>query len=88
MLGTLEEYQKRDWKSHVPSLVHAYNATLYSSTGYSAYFLMFGRHPRLAIDAFLELCPDALSCTDKTEYVIKLCERLHYAYEKAKEEAS
>ena len=88
MLGTLEEYQKSDRKSHVPSLVHADNATLHSSTGYSSYFLMFGRHPRLAIDAFLGLSPDALSCTDKTEYVRKLCERLHYADQKAKEETS
>ena len=87
MLGTLEEYQKSDWKAHVPSLVHAYNATIHSSTGNSPYFLMFGRHPRLAIDAFLGLSPDALSCKDKTEYVRKLRERLHYAYQKAREEA-
>lgn len=61
MLGTLEEYQKSDWKAHVPTLVHAYNATFHDSTGYSPYFLMFGRHPRLAIDAFLGLSPDSLS---------------------------
>ena len=29
---------------------------------------------------------DALSCKDKTEYVRKLRERLHYAYQKAREE--
>ena len=53
MFGTLEEYQKSDWKAHVATLVHAYNATIHGTTGYSPYFLMFGRPPRLAIDSFL-----------------------------------
>ena len=53
MLGTLEDRQKEDWKSFVAPLVHAYNATKHDSTGFSPYFLMFGRHPRLAVDAFL-----------------------------------
>ena len=87
MLGTLEEYQKSDWKAHVPTLVHAYNATFHDSTGYSPYFLMFGRHPRLAIDAFLGLSPDAQSASSKTEYIKKLRERLHFAYKKAEETA-
>ena len=84
MLGTLEDYQKSDWKAHVPTLVHAYNATFHDSTGYSPYFLMFGRHPRLAIDAFLGLSPDALLATTHTEYIRKLQERLHFAYQKAR----
>ena len=83
MMGTLEDYQKSDWKAHVPTLVHAYNATFHHSTGYSPYYLMFGRHQRLAIDAFLGLSPDAFSATKQTEYVRKLRERLHYAYQKA-----
>ena len=83
MLGTLEEYQKSDWKAHVPTLVHAYNATIHDSTGYSPYFLMYGRHPRLAIDAFHGLSPDALSATRQTEFVRKLQERLHFAYQTA-----
>ena len=87
MLGTLEDYQKSDWKAHVPTLVHAYNATFHHSAGYSPYFLMFGRHPRLAIDAFLGLSPDALTATKQTEYVRKLRERLHYAYTRAEEAA-
>ena len=52
MLGPLEDHQKSDWKSYVPALVHAYNSTRHESTGYSPHFLMFGRHPRLAVDAF------------------------------------
>ena len=87
MLGTLEDYQKSDWKAYIPTLVHAYNATFHDSTGYSPYFLMFGRHPRLAVDAFLGLSPDALSAPSQTEYVKKLRERLHFAYKQAQEAA-
>jgi len=85
MLGTLEEAQKADWKSHVPCLVHAYNATKHESTGYSPYFLMFGRHPRLAIDAFLGLPGDSLTANKQLEYVNKLRHRLRSAYDKAKD---
>jgi hypothetical protein len=95
MLGTLEEHQKidkyrikSDWKAHVPSLVHAFNATRHESTGYSPYFLMFGRHPRLAIDAFLGLPIDSLSSSIHSEYVVKLRDRLRTAYEKARNVAS
>ena len=87
MLGTLEEYQKTDWKAHVPTLVHAYNATIHDSTGYSPYFLMFGRHPRLSIDAFLGLSPDPLSARQQTEYARKLRERLAFAYRAAEKAA-
>ena len=87
MLGTLEEYQKSDWKAHVPTLVHAYNATMHDSTGYSPYFLMFGKHPRLAIDAFLGLSPDPLSAKHQAEYVRKLRESLQFAYRTAQKAA-
>ena len=87
MLGTLKEYQKSHWKAHVPTLVHAYNATIHDSAGYSPYFLMFGRHPRLAIDAFLGLTPDTMSAKKQTEYARKLNEHLHFAYRTAEKAA-
>ena len=53
MMGTLKERQKSDWKTFVLSLTHAYNATMHESTRFSPFYLMFGPHPRLVIDAFL-----------------------------------
>ena len=32
MLETRQDHQKSDWKSHVPTLTHAYNAAVYDST--------------------------------------------------------
>jgi transposase InsO family protein len=46
MLGTLEPEQKKNWKAYVGPLVHAYNCTQHDSTGFSPYYLMFGRNPR------------------------------------------
>ena len=40
-------------KSHWSMLVHAYNCTQNSATGFSPYFLMFGRQPHLPIDVTL-----------------------------------
>ena len=88
MLGTLENHKKEDWKSYVAPLVHSYNASKHPSTGYSPYFLMFGRHPRLAIDAYLGI-PSAEESTvvSQDNYATKLKKRLQFAYKVASKEA-
>ncbi|MCG8078888.1 MAG: DDE-type integrase/transposase/recombinase, partial [Candidatus Thiodiazotropha taylori] len=88
MLGTLEDHQKEDWKSFVAPLVHAYNATRHDSTGFSPYFLMFGRHPRLAVDAFLGLSSSQdPPIASREHYATKLKKRLQFAYKMASKEA-
>ena len=50
MLKTLGSKEKSNWKAHLPSLAFAYNSTVCKSTGFSPYYLMFGRHPLLSVD--------------------------------------
>ena len=87
MLGTMSEKQKSDWKSHVPTLTHAYNAAMHESTGFSPFFLMFGRHSRLAIDAFLGIRSSEERMSHQ-DYADKLKNRLSDAYKCASEEAA
>ena len=46
MLKCLPEQYKSNWRNHVNKLVHAYHSTKSSATGYSPYYLLFGRHRR------------------------------------------
>ena len=50
MLKCLAENEKNNWKDHFAKLSFAYNSTVNKSTGFSPFFLMFGREPRLPID--------------------------------------
>ena len=88
MLGTLTDRQKADWKAFVPTLTHAYNAATHASTGYAPFYLMFGRYPRLSVDAFLGLWVDSSGTNTRAYYADKLKSRLVYAYEAAIKEAA
>ena len=72
MLGTLTPQQKDDWKSHVPALAHAYNCTRNATTGFSPYYLLFGRESRLG----------------ESGYISQLRRRLKFAHNKAKQMAN
>jgi hypothetical protein len=82
LLGTLDVEQKKRWKDHVASLVHAYNCTKNDSTGFSPFFLMYGRNPRLPVDLAFGLCKESTDMS-YSEYVSDLKERLESAYDKA-----
>ena len=85
MLGTLTPEQKKDWKSHVPALVHTYNCTRNAATGFSAYYLLFGREPRLPVDVEFELQRRGLrGSPGESNYISQLRRRLKFAHKKAK----
>ena len=50
MLGTLPTENKINWQDWVSNLTHAYNCMTTKVTGFSPYFLMFGREPRIPVD--------------------------------------
>lgn len=83
MLGTLESAKRQRWSQYVSSLVHAYNCTFNEATGYSPYFLLFGREARLPIDVCFGLFPYGKENTTHTQYVQKLKADLQEAYELA-----
>uniref|UniRef100_A0A8C7WS27 Gypsy retrotransposon integrase-like protein 1 n=1 Tax=Oryzias sinensis TaxID=183150 RepID=A0A8C7WS27_9TELE len=57
MLRALEEEKQNFWPQYLAELVHAYNNTVHSATGYTPSFLMFGRHLRLPVDLNLAVGP-------------------------------
>ena len=81
MLGTLESSQKLDWAMHVQTLTHAYNNTRHESTGFSPYYLMFLRHPKLPIDVLVPPPDESMpNGADHQSYVKQLEENLREAY--------
>lgn len=85
MLGTLNQGKKRQWSQHVVHLVHAYNSTISDATGYSLYFLMFGREARLPVDLCFGTQPDDKGEHQHSSYVTKLKQDLQKAYQLAEE---
>ena len=57
MIGKLEQDKKARWSEHLPEMLAAYNGTRSAVTGYSPYFLLFGRKSRMPVDClFPTLC--------------------------------
>ena len=83
MLGTLPEEFKSEWVNHVNMLTYAYNCTRSNATGFSPYYLLYGRHPLLPIDIeFGVMTPDLMEVVT-LKYVHGLQKRLDYAFKKA-----
>ena len=88
MLGTLTPEQKKDWKTYVPAMVHCYNCTRNTATGYSPYYLLFGREPGLPIDVEFGLkWGNQQVPLSKSNYVTQLRRKLRFAHKKAKQVA-
>ena len=50
MLATTTQNHPFDWEDQLPKVCMAYNTSVHASTGYTPFFLMFGRQARMPID--------------------------------------
>ena len=72
MIGSLEPGDKAKWQQWVPTLTHAYNCTRCESTGFSPYYLMYGRLPHLPIDIKYGITQPELIDKSRQSYACKL----------------
>ena len=88
MIGKLDPEKRRKWPEHIGSVLIAYNATRSQVTGYSLYFLMFGRRPRLPVDLLFPTVNNREWTCTIDKYVKALYERLRECLKLAQESAT
>uniref|UniRef100_A0A3Q2EEI4 Gypsy retrotransposon integrase-like protein 1 n=1 Tax=Cyprinodon variegatus TaxID=28743 RepID=A0A3Q2EEI4_CYPVA len=86
MLKTLTDKDKANWKDSLNKLVFAYNCTRTEVTGFSPFYLLYGRSPRLPIDTLFSL-PTETGSHDHHAYVEQWKEGMQQAYTIAQENA-
>ena len=69
-LRTFPESQKHKWKDYLNKVVHAYNSSRNDATGFSPFYLLFGRSPRLPVDLMFGLSREDTRM-NHTEYTEK-----------------
>ena len=80
MIGKLEEDKKACWSKHLPELLLAYNATCSTVTGYSPYYLLFGRRSRIPVDYLFPTLCDSPHQTKMEVSVVAMQKRLKEAF--------
>ena len=79
--------EKEEWTDHLATVMYTYNATRSAVTGYSPFYLMFGRRPRIPIDLHF---PQVAQKTTprRTPYTEELNRRLRAAFKEAEAHAA
>lgn len=80
MLATCTDGHPFDWEQHIRKVCMAYNASIQSSTGFSPFYLMFGRQARLPIDLVYGTGKQEVEDQSIGEYAASLKERMSTAF--------
>ena len=88
MIGKLEQDKKAHWSEHLPEMLSAYNGTRSAVTGYSPYFLLFGRKSRMPVDCLFPTLHDSPHQAKMEVSVAAMQKRLKEAFTVARHLAS
>ena len=72
MLATTTRENAFDWENQIRKVCMAYNTSVYSSTGFTPFFLMFGRQAKLPIDLMYGPPYDTTDPTHVSDYAVHL----------------
>ena len=82
MLAKLVSDNQKDWDSHLPAVAFAYRTTVNEATGYTPFFLTYGREARIPADLCYGPPPnDHNRYSSHAEYAEQAQDRLRQAYE-------
>lgn len=84
MLAAAVDDNPFEWESHLRRLCFAYNTSVYHTTGYSPFSLMFGRRARMPVEIALGTAATSPTTT-VPDYVVKLQTSLETAYSYVRE---
>ena len=87
MLRTLPESCKSCWQEYLNKVVNACNCTRNDSTGYSPFYLLFDRHPRLPIDLIFDI-DQAVHSKSHIKYTKKRKAAIEEAYSIVRKQSS
>ena len=80
MISKLEGDKKACWSQHLPELLLVYNATCSTVRGYSPYYLLFGRRPRIPVDYLFPTLCDSPHQTKMKVSIVAMQKRLKEAF--------
>ena len=84
MIGKLEQNKKACWPEHLPEMLSAYNGTRSAVTGYSPYFLLFGRKAGMPVDYLFPTLHNSPHQTEMEVSVVAMQKRLKEAFAAAR----
>ena len=87
MIAKMDPEKRAKWPLHLGPILIAYNATRSLITGYSPYFLMFGRRPRLPVDLLFPTVRRDENSRTTDEYITSLYDKLKSALASARDTA-